>query len=193
MIPQGLFTQIALIILSVGIIMTYIKPTFASISANQDTMNTYIVEREKIDQVNQKLNTLKQKASTLSVSDKERLLNYLPNEVDTIIVPRDLEFISREAGVVLKEITYEGMPELKEGDISTVGVLPVIPQPALFSVAIEGNYNQVKNFLDLLQQNHYPLQIQELSIQKKEGGFLSAEVLMATYQRKLPTDPEVVN
>ena len=47
MVPSGLFTQIAMIGLSVGIVITYIMPTFDEIKLLQDNISDHQIEIAK--------------------------------------------------------------------------------------------------------------------------------------------------
>lgn len=193
MIPNGLFTQIALVILSVGIVVTYIKPAFEGVAKVQDQITAFQTEREKIDQVNLQLKTLTASAESVSLDDKERLLTYMPNSVDTIAVPRDLTFIAQEAGVILKDVSYGGVPnEAVDEEAVSAFELSANPSPHMLSLTVQGNYSQIKNLFAVLEQNNYPLEVHNLEIQKVEGGFLEATVDIVTYERFLPADVDEV-
>ena len=193
MIPNGLFTQIALVILSVGIVVTYIKPAFEGVAEVQDQITAFQTEREKIDQVNLQLKTLTASAESVSLDDKERLLTYMPNSVDTIAVPRDLTFIAQEAGVILKDVSYGGVPnEAVDEEAVSAFELSANPSPHMLSLTVQGNYSQIKNLFAVLEQNNYPLEVHNLEIQKVEGGFLEATVDIVTYERFLPADVDEV-
>ena len=55
MMPTGLFSQIALIVLSLGIVFTYISPNLDEVKKTQDTIGIYQAERAKVSDVNTKL------------------------------------------------------------------------------------------------------------------------------------------
>jgi hypothetical protein len=191
MIPNGLFTQIALIILSGGIIFTYIRPLLTEVSASQEQIVVYRVERDKVLQVNEQLQRLKTKTDTVSAMDNQKLSLYLPNTIDVIAVPRDIQAITELAGVILKNVSYEG--PLQEQGIESTESTVVNPVAHTFSLSVEGNYNQIKELLTYLEQNAYPLEVHKLNIKKIDGGFLSADMSLVTYERKLPDVIEIVN
>lgn len=185
MIPKGLFTQIAMVVLSIAIIFTYVKPAFDEIRSVQDDIGVYQTEHSKIISVNDKLSTLVNQLESVSNEDQRRLSTYLPDTVDSIAVQRDLKFITSEAGVVYKNVSYESdatnKPARREVEESENA-----PQAHSFLLSVEGRYEQLKNLFELLEQNNYPLEIQTVEIEQAEGGFLTASIQIATYTYQSP-------
>ena len=77
MMPTGLFSQIALIILSLGIIFTYIKPALGEIGTLQDNIAVYQTERQKVTDVNQKLERVASAVNSISPLQKTIKKTYL--------------------------------------------------------------------------------------------------------------------
>jgi len=186
MIPKGLFTQIAMLILAVAIIITYVQPAFVKIGSVQDDIGIYEEQRNKVASVNDQLAALVARMESVSNDDKRRLLTYLPDSVDEVAVQRDLVAIMAEAGVIYKSVSYMG----KASDQTTASKAEIVlPSGSSFDLAIDGTYGQIKNFLRLLEQNQYPLEIQNLDIVQLEGGFLNANMQLNTYAYK-PPEPD---
>ena len=188
--------QIAITILSVGIIVSYVKPAFDLIAKNQNQIGVYKEEFVKVAEVNAKLAQLSSDVSAIDAVDQRRLLTYMPDIVDTIVVPRTLEAIAEESGVTLKNVTSESESENKNSSSAdtTSTVDPTIqPQAAIFAMAFEGSYDQLKKLLQLLEQNEYPLEITSLKITKLEGGFLSVDMTITTYSRHIPDESDTIN
>jgi hypothetical protein len=186
MIPKGLFSQIALIILSLLIIFTYVKPSLLTTKTIQDKITLYQQQRLKVSTVNDKLAKLKSSVDAVNEDDKHRLLTYMPNTVDTIAVPRDIMSISSEAGVLVKDIKYAGAQKPLIGEASSAP-LEGVPEIHIFNLAVQGSYSQIKQLLAFFEQNSYPLEVHELSISRKDGGFLEANIQIYTYNRAFPT------
>lgn len=185
MIPYGLLSQISLIVVAAALTITYIKPTFETISNVQDKISTYQEEKTKVAAVNQTLAALVKEVDSVSLDDHKRLLTYMPDEVDTIAVPRDIEAIATDAGVLIRNIDYEGalkLPTSAEG-VSDQNA----PEPHSFVIQFEGSYEQLKKILSSFEQNHYPLEVSEMEVRKKEGGFLDTTLKLITYDRTLPS------
>ncbi|MEN9922405.1 MAG: hypothetical protein RL097_682 [Candidatus Parcubacteria bacterium] len=182
MIPNGLFTQIGAMIISVGIIFTYIEPSFAEVKLLQDDIARYQKEREGVLAVNSLLSSLVTKMENVSPTDRQRLLAYMPNEVDELYVSRDLQIMAQKAGVLYRDVKYLGKEEEKKPSRNTPNqVVAVGSNPHIFSLSAEGTYEQIKALFDLIAKNKYPLEVHRLAIKQTEGGFLSVDTDLVTY------------
>lgn len=199
MIPYGLFSQTLFLLLSVALVFTYIKPTFSEIDATQDKIETYEQEIEKVSAVNDKLANLVAGYDNISQTDRLKILTYMPDEVDTIAVPRDLYAIGTQAGVIIRQIEYIGSTKDENADVASDVLLfdpEVAPDPVVsagtepeghrFEMSFEGSYAQVKTVLALMEENVYPLEVHELDISRSEGGFLTVKLSIITYDSVPP-------
>lgn len=195
MIPKGLFTQIGMVIVSVAIIFTYIKPEFAKISLIQDDIKEYKDQRNMVISVNSKLDELVSSTDSVSVLDNQRLLNYMPDNIDQLSVPRDLYLISNEAGVIYIDAKYEGLDtELNQvtNEDGTESVANDKPVAHSLVLSVEGSYKQIKTLLSLLEQNHYPFEVRKMDIASGEGGFLKTDITLSTYSYRNFTQNEEI-
>jgi hypothetical protein len=186
MIPRGLFSQIAIILLSVLIIVTYVKPQLERARAIEDSVTVYQQEEQKVTTVNEKLTKLKSAIAGISNDDRHSLLTYMPNKVDIIAVPRDIESIVKQNGGLLLGVRDVGEDKAPVGQLAAVDS----DQPVAhdFSVSIEGSYTQLKQIFATFEKNAYPLEVRELHITEKDGGFLHAELKLRTYNRRFSVD-----
>jgi hypothetical protein len=194
MIPKGLLMQIAITILSVGIIASYVKPTFDLIDKNQNQIGVYKEELVKVAEVNDKLSKLSASMSSIDAADQKRLLTYMPDTVDTIVVPRTLEAIAKESGVILRKVSNESEDSNKSSVEEVATSDPTLqPKAVMFTMGVEGSYAQLKKLLQLLEQNDYPLEVTSLKITKLDGGFLGVTLTITTYSRQLPGESDTIN
>jgi hypothetical protein len=184
MIPYNLLSQISLVVLAVALTMTYISPTFTHISDIQNKISVYQQEKDKVATVNQTLAELVKKVDAVSVEDHKRLLVYMPDSVDTIAVPRDIQAIANDAGVVVRDIKYEGALKVPEPLDPTSAIN--VPEPHSFVITFESSYEQLKTILSYFEQNHYPLEVVELQVKKAEGDFLNVTIKLLTYDHTPP-------
>lgn len=188
MIPKGLFTQIAMIILSFAIIFTYVKPMFEEIASTQDDIGVYQAERSKVMSVNSQLASLVDTLEGVTNIDQRRLITYLPDSVDTVSVQRDIKLITQEAGVIYKEVLYDDASQPKSSRQRQSAVAGMsdenMPEVYMFSLTVEGRYAEIKNLFALLEQNNYPLEVYEANISQTEGGLLMADITLVTYAYK---------
>ena len=183
MIFNSFVTQIAMAIVAVGILFTYVQPTFSKIGTIQESVEQYQAEQEKVASVNASLATLVQKVNNISSADMKALLTYLPDEVDQVKVSRDIFLMAEEADVYLRSVQYDGIYE-QEVPVVTgelVPTLPTGPTGHSFVLDFSGTYDQTKLLLSLLEQNNYPLEVHELSVAPVEGGLLETSLKVVTY------------
>jgi hypothetical protein len=197
MMPTGLFSQIALVALSVGVIFMYVKPALDEVKKTQDAISVYETEYTKVYQVNEKLNRLFNSLNVVNLDDKQKLLTYMPDVVDTVAVPRDIKAITDKEAVILRQIKYVGLKQ-KEIDNGYIDPLltsqPIgqaLPEAHVFLLNFEGSYGQVKAVLRNLEQNAYPLEVHNLAIEKSDGGFLNVTMDLITYDRITPPAPVI--
>lgn len=183
MITSGLFSQIGMIVISVGIIFTYIQPTLKNISLIQDDIFLYQTKSGNVAKVNDKLNSLVSRLESLSAEDRNRLATFLPDSVDEIEIPRDLYIITKEAGLSYVDSKYLSEEQKVRAVSDNENHTPV---GHLLSLSVEGTYSQIKYLFFLLEKNNYPLELDNLSISKLEGGFLEAVITFKTYSYKVP-------
>ncbi len=192
MIPKGLFAQIGMVVVSIAIIITYVEPAFSQIGEVQDNIAVYRQEREKVSLVNGTLDSLLQTQKSVSITDQNKLMTYMPDEesIDVIAVPRDLAIIAVQAGVIYRNAGYTGGNNASAQSNQDADASMQEPKKFTFNYAVEGSYNQLKTLFRLLEQNHYPLEVTELSIDKIDGGFLSVTMELTTYayQDALPAN-----
>lgn len=175
---NGVFAQFVMVILSVGIIFTYIKPTFERIGEIQNETVTYEEEISKVLSVNSKLSDLQTKMDSVSMSDKLRLLNYMPDTLDELMVLRDLYLITNQSGALYRGVT-SGTSQGGQKQKSASGENAPIQHD--FSLSVEGTYTQIKSLFRLLEQNKYPLEVQDLALSSSGGGFMTATIGLTTY------------
>ncbi|MCA9361984.1 hypothetical protein KC906_01285 [Candidatus Kaiserbacteria bacterium] len=184
MIPKGLFTQIGMMIIAVGIALTYVQPAFDDIKSVQDDIARFQQERQKVADVNQLLNRLVTDMENVSPNDRLRLLTYMPDAVDSIAVSRDLLFITRESGALYKNVQFSESGGSRSSNNRTGIDNSGLPTPHHFSLSVEGTYNQVKKLFELIEQNNYPLEVHNTDISVMEGGFLNVNVELVAYAYK---------
>lgn len=181
MIPKGLTTQIGMLIVSAGIIFTYVQPAFGEVAKIQDNIQTYQIERDKVVSVNSQLSRLMAQMESVSNDDQRRLLTYMPDSVDEINVSRDLLLITIPSGVLYKDVRYTGLADRASKKNRAATEEESGPEGHQFSLSVEGTYEQIKNLFRLIEQNNYPLEVRGVEISKLDGGFLGADLILVTY------------
>jgi hypothetical protein len=197
MIGNSLLTQFGIAGVAIGIVLTYIQPTFSEIKNTQDKIVQTRDELKKVTEVNTRLAELLASVNAIPQKDKLALNTYLPDVLDEVKVLKDLSVVTERAGVLVIDLKYEGVSSeilspqqetlpsevymYQEGlsDVSKTG--PVVH---LFNLNIKTTYENFKELLSLLEKNNYPLEIHQLNLKPGDSGELSADIKIATYSLK---------
>lgn len=179
MIFNSLITQIVMAAVALGIIFTYVQPTFLKIGTAQSAIRQYEIESQKVDEVNIKLQTLVAKVNNMSERDKNALAIFMPDTIDQVAVSRDIYILSKRSGSYLKSIKYQGIKA------ATVIVDPKIKLPVKhdFTASVSGTYDQIKNFLTSLEKNNYPLEVHGFKLSSTDTGLIEVNLSIITYSR----------
>jgi hypothetical protein len=185
MMINSFVLQIVMAVLSAGILFFYVHPTFSNIGTIQDSIVMYQTETAKVSEVNARLASLVSRVNSINTADMRALMTYMPDTIDDVAITRDIFFISEEAGIFLKDIKYQKIPQTFLGEESAV--TENTPERHGFALTISGTYEDAKEFLSLLEQNNYPLEVHEMNVTVTESGLLDMELLIVTYSQTVTT------
>lgn len=187
--PIGLASHMASIGLAIAIVMLFVRPTFSDIGDLQTEVQEYSLERERVTQTNQVLAARVSDLESIAINDRSRLTTYIPTLLDEVAVLRDIEVITRIAGVEYTTIEYNGelTDDSEEARLTQTADSPVAQE---FAISVVGSYGRLKDFFSMLEQNEYPLQIYTLNISSLDGGFLLADATVVTYITSSALDQE---
>ena len=145
--------QIVLIIISVVIVMTYIKPTFESMQSTQEEVGEYQEALASAESFNAELQRLLSVANSFSTSERRALERYIPDTIDTIAVMRDIETIVENNDMLLSGLSADQSDSQSAGRVSAVqnpdaeGIPTYEVNPHVFTVGVTGTYSQFKSLL----------------------------------------------
>ncbi len=169
-----------MIVVAVVIIFFQVNPSFMDVKQIQKNIETYKTERDRIVAVNSKLSELMTQMDSVSTDDTKRLLTFLPPALDELRVSRDLLLISRKAGTLYKNVEYGGQ-SAEAIQTTNTDAGGMVLEGHQFTLSVEGTYDQIKRLFYLLEQNDYPFSIQQVDLQRADGGFLSVTIDMITF------------
>ncbi len=199
-------TQIALIIVSIVIVFTVIKPKLAEIGFVQNEVVTYRTALDNIGQYNQRLQNLISQSKAMSASEKETLFRYLPESIDAVAVGRDISNMVNSNDLLLLDVAPsdpvrvttavadEGTVSADGMDTGAVAPTPEEGGPTVtggmysqqFKISVVGTYDQMKGFLKDMERNAYSLRLVDFKFElEEEGGLVSQyDLTVETYALK---------
>ncbi|MCA9361360.1 hypothetical protein KC845_02260 [Candidatus Kaiserbacteria bacterium] len=161
-------TQVALIIISVVIIVSYIRPTFANIRVVQDEIYEYADATEKANQFNTRLQQLLLRESEFSNADIKALETFLPSKIEPFAVMDDVQILVEKNGGKVVDMTA-GEVILPNPDVDfddyydeqAVTANKFVSQT--FELSMISDYQGFIGFLRDLESTSYILEITNLS------------------------------
>lgn len=183
MIGNSIITQIGIIAVSLGIVLTYIKPAFGEIKSIQDDIANTERQLSEVESTNNLLASIYANLNSISQANKNALLIYLPDETDTVLVMKDLTAIAKDSEVTIKNLKFN---DGKSGNNRSSSAPQDVNTPFSqnFTIGISSSYEQLKDFLQRLEQNNYPLVVDKLTVKPNSTGLLDSEITITTYSHK---------
>ena len=166
-------TQILLIVIAVVVIFTYVRPKLAEISQIQDEVAQYEEAVNKATEFNQLLASLLSQSADFSQEEIKALERYLPSEFDGATVARDLSIVANQANVVISSIALEEVAKERDRSNRDTGVDDSGTETGLLTqnitISIIGQYADAKEFISLVENNAYPLELVSLVLDGGQG------------------------
>lgn len=173
---NSFLAQIIMMVLAIGMLALYVRPTMTEIGTIQDSIVQYKTERERVNDVNAKLAELVASVNNISSQDMTALLTYLPDKIDDVSIARDISAMANESGFNLNSVKYNSFvtAPLIDGEMAQ-------PTRHEFGLSFSTSYDQIKSFLEKTEKNNYPLEVMEFKATASEDGLINVEMILATY------------
>jgi len=179
MMQKGLFTQIGMIIIAAVIVFTYVTPKLKDLGKVQEDTQLYLSKKDDVDKVNLRLKNLLAIKDSVDPEAMNRLDDYLPLEIDPIKIQRDIAGLAEINDLYYETPVYDGPLNKKK---RSKGKDEAAPDAFVFSLSFTSTYQQLKDFLSMVERNNYPLEVSSLSVAGDESGLLQVNMSFVTYQ-----------
>lgn len=100
-------TPIIGIVIAVGLFFTYVRPSFEDVKGIQDETAEYAQAVEKASELQQRISELKQRQSSISLANLERLEALLPDRVDEVAILLDVDALATLHHLTFGDIKVE--------------------------------------------------------------------------------------
>lgn len=181
--------QLALIIISVVIIATYIKPEFETLKSTQDQAAEYQVALDNAASFQAEINRIESAIESIPSAQRAALDTYLPESVDTVAVMKDIVAIASRNQMQVTSVSSEGDESDTTAD-STVAAQGqsfdiernFVVDTSQFQLNVQGTYDKFKTFLADLERNKYPLEVVSAEFTTDtEGSLYDFSLTLETY------------
>lgn len=199
--------QIIVGALSLGLIFFFIQPKLAEIRTEQAKIEEYRKAVENATEYNQLLSQFINQINAISRADVAALERFLPVEVDTVSVARDLNAIAQQNNLLVRTIevteddgAFTGFVQniqapVSDDDPDSAPRAVVNPEADLvahdITIELVGSYDNFKDFLVATEGNAYPLFVTEFVVGNIEDDEFAAGVMI--YNVTLRTFAQVDN
>lgn len=181
-------TATILIVLSLGIYLTYTKTKVEEVKAELAVNKEYTTAIENAARLIKVRDEVLKQYRNLSEEERVKLDKMIPNTVDNIRLVIDLTELARnEYGFALRNIKAAAAPSQKNSAPTPVARPPgsTIPTPTLDTVIVSFNatadYNRFIDFLRALESNLRIMDLTRLTVTVNQNGTYDFGVEFKTY------------
>ncbi len=164
-----LIAQLTLIVAAVVILLTFIQPSLLQMKSTQDELFQYSEAVSKASQFNARLRELIGIRDSFAQEDMAALEKFLPTEIDSINIMRDIETVFNNNNVTITSLTADE-PVDPVTDIAVESPIIIESQQTMnglayqdFKVTFVGTYWQLRDILFQTEMNNALLEVVELS------------------------------
>lgn len=174
------FRSIILLIVAAVIAHYFVLSQVSQIRQNQDQQVVLQNELARISTVNQILSQHQSSIASIPVSDRQKLLRFIPTEIDELILLKELENILVAYNISPTKLAIEDNKDLK------------LQQPGmanndnigfkLATLSFETTYDNFKQLLNFSENHPYVMEFREISMSRSESsGFVQIDASIAVY------------
>jgi hypothetical protein len=192
-------TPIFAILIAIGLVLTYVRPTFLAVKATQNETKEYEEAIDIAKQLNQRLSELMSTRASFRSSDLDRLEVMVPDSLDEVSLVLDLDTLARTYDMLISEIAIQeiggGQGEraasaalAEDGAEVDVTVEPVeVPLTKSYkatdiSFTVSGTYEDFLAFLESAESSLMFLDVVKLEFDKAEEDLYAFKVTLRTYE-----------
>lgn len=192
-------TATILIVLAIGIYVTFTRAKLAEVKAVRQVNDQYLAAIDNADKLVEVRKKVLDSYNAISDEDRERLDKMIPNTVDNIRLIIDLNGIANDRGLSLRNVKAVAASTVKQSS-SSGGVTSqpaiagggaaaprstTIPTPTLDTVAVSfsvtASYQQFIDLLRDLEGNLRIMDVSRLTVSAGQNGLYDFGVDLKTY------------
>lgn len=174
--------QLILVVISVALVMSFVKPKLEEIEAKQVEINTFTEAINRASDYNQVVKEKVNRVNNFPRADQVSLDRFLPETIDGVAVSRDIEniiksnqmlLVDMEMGLVSPVLVSTGRSADDEvASLAEEAQRNVVSQR--FQVSVIGTYENMKKMLGDFERNAYPLRLVNLSFSASPNSNLNS-------------------
>lgn len=159
------------IVAALLILLFLARPAYQDMQASKTTLNDKKQEKAEVEQELADTKQLIADFQATSDADKKAVDTHIPPHKDQAGLIAQLEVIAKASKSLISSIHFDD--QTKENDKTVVSELPV-------TLTISGNYDQLQDFMESLEQNKRLVTVREVSYESR-ADTLVAKIEFTTY------------
>lgn len=174
------------ILVVIGAVVAYFftAPLVTDIRENQERRTMFENEVSRVEAVNQILLNYQRTINSIPVQDRQKLARFLPQDIDEMILLRDIEMLLSQLNITPSDLSIGGASQQNQnqtsfefGDSSVPGQLHVDVQ-----FNFEETYEVIKNLLLYSELHPYIIQITNMEmVPDPETDLVNANVTVRVF------------
>ena len=163
-------TPILSAIIAILIFVFFTKPEYEKITALKETKESYVDTIKKYEKFNTDLNNLISKKNDIPESDRDRINEFVPSQIDTALLIVKLEKLSKDNGLLFGNIKANDGADKKltANDPNKDGSADASELvSADISFDVIGTYPQFKNLLKSIESSLTLVEVTRISLNSK--------------------------
>lgn len=192
-------TPIIAILIGIGLLTTYVRPTFEAVGALQDETEDYAQAIDRADALRTRINELVAKQNAFSSVDLERLEAFLPDRVDEVSLMLDLDALATQHRLAFGNISVKNnvsVEEVTEARAIADDIDPAAPQqeravssgaayvPMDISFTVTGTYQDFRSYLRELERSLLLMDVVRISFAESDGDLTDYNLTVRAYSFK---------
>lgn len=180
-------TAIILIVLAIGVYLTFTQARLDETKAIQEVNKQYLSAIANADQLIKVRDRVMEQYNNISAEDRDRLDKALPNSVDNIRLIIDLNSIAANHGFSLRNIraaassASTGSGTIVTQRSSASGISNPTLDTVTVSFSVTAPYQQFVEFMRSLEANLRIMDLTKLTVAANTGGTYDFSVELQTY------------
>lgn len=167
-------TLVAVILFSILVLVFYVQPRIEELRAQEASLAELRETVSQTAELNNLLESHLAKINSISSTDLQRLEKFLPQDVNSVLVARDINAmaLTNNLSITRASINEDGSTDAVNGqmlDDETSSQVRYRVDTTSLSFAFNGDYQNVKTFLQQLENNSYPIKITNLQFGRAEA------------------------
>lgn len=173
---------IVLILISIGLFVVYINPTYANIKTLQTSEAQFDEALERSKDLISIRDQLLSRYNTFSSEDLSSLDRLLPDNIDNVRLVIDIDGIAAQYGISLKKVSIDSGEEEAKRD----GEIVVIDDSKSFnsidlSFTVSASYESFVNFISDVERSLRIVDLSKLQFESTNDNFNEYKVTIRTY------------